>query len=141
MLVLLLVAFSLPAAVRADVPGQQIVSQATYVMDSIKWPSKNLAEPKPSDVNIVIHLEVTTSPWDDGAYHLRGWVKTDVEGKHREMAITSGKVREDGVPDRMLWQSSVMGEPNWQWIFYFQKGGRMEIWNQKNNIRYEMHKQ
>ena len=144
MALLLLAAFTLPAAAADKTQSNvQIISQGTYVMDSIEYPNKNYVPvPKPSDAGLVIHLEVITQPADSTTrYDLRGWIKEDIHDKHVEYSIPGGVVRDDGIPDKMLWQSHVMGEPNFEWVFYFYKGGRMEIWNMKNNVRYELHEQ
>ena len=118
---ILLAAFVLPAV------SEEIVTQGTYVMDSIIYPDKHDIVSKPADLSIIVHLEVVKRhDWND---------------KHYDFKIPGGLVRMDGVPDRMKWQSHIMGEPDFDWVFYFQKDGRMEIWNQKINIRYEMHKQ
>ncbi len=54
---------------------------------------------------MVIHLEVVT---ESGGYGLRGWIESDLGGKHKHIIINSGRVR-DGVPDRITLQSGVMG--------------------------------
>ena len=128
------------SAVSGTVKAQsRVVTQATYVLDSTKRDGINMPViNKPADWNMTVHLEVVTSP-PDNEYDLRGWVQNDFHDSHTRSIIGTGHVTSDGVPASVTWQTTVMGQPNNRWLFFFPKNGRMEIMDMGARMGYYFH--
>ncbi|WP_125486821.1 hypothetical protein [Edaphobacter aggregans] len=104
---------------------------------------------KSNNWNVIVHLEVVRRPtpieatwWHDGSlYDLHGWMKSNFNGKHTDAQITSGEVNNEGIPQAVTWQSTVMGEPNYSWKFSFHEGGRMVVWVTSLKQSFYFHRQ
>jgi hypothetical protein len=122
----------------------QIISQGTYVLEGIgihAYPAA-LRVPKRTNENMVIHMEVTNPTGDIEGYQLHGWIQLDAPNNHRRVTIKSGRVSHEGVPSGITWLSPSMGEPSYDWLFFFTDSGRkLAIMDGDHDKYFYLHRQ